>query len=568
VKVSQLSSLAKRDLVGPAALVLAAGFATASLGGASAPPAGTKGASAAATDRFGLGNHTWKVTTESPAAQRAFDRGLTLAYGFSHGAAELEFRKAAEADPDCAMAWWGVALVNGPHINLPTVSETKARTAWDALQRARRLSAKAGAEERALIEALGKRYADPQPADRKPLDEAYAAAMREVWKANPKDADVATLFAEAMMDLRPWDLWTKDGKPQPGTEEILRTLEAAMRIDPNHPGANHFYIHAVEGSPEPGKALVQADKLAALAPGASHLVHMPAHIYARVGRWPDASASNVDAIAADAAYRAANPRPGFYAMYMAHDNHFFAYAETAQGHGAAAIGAARKMVAEMPPEFFRDFGPFADFYTAFVPEILMRFGKWEEILKEPEPAEDLPLSRAFWREARGVALTALGRLEEAESERQAFRKAAALVPEGYPCGNNTAKEVMAIASRLLDGEIAAKAGRLEESERLLREAVRAEDDLAYDEPPDWMQPVRHTLGAVLLRDGKFAEAETVYREDLAVEPNNGWGLYGLARSCRLQKKEAEAADAEARFSKVWRGADVKLKATCLCQPPT
>ena len=255
-----------------------------------AVPAAAKAAgSGTATDPFNLGSHSYRVTTSSAGAQRAFDRGLTLAWAFDHGAAEREFRKAADLDPKLAMAWWGVALVNGPHINFPIVPPDNAKTAWEAWRRAKALAAGAGETEQALIDALGKRYADPQPEDRHPLDEAYAAAMRDVWKKHPNDADVATLFAEAAMDLRPWNLWTRDGRPQPGTEEILATLAAAMKLDPRHPGANHLYIHAVEASPEPAKGIAAADLLRDLVPGASHLVHMPSHIYARVGRWEAAA---------------------------------------------------------------------------------------------------------------------------------------------------------------------------------------------------------------------------------------------------------------------------------------
>jgi len=530
------------------------------------PAAGKAAGSVAAADPFHLGGHTYKVTTSSVEAQRAFDRGLTLAYAFSHGAAEREFREAADLDPKLAMAWWGVALVNGPHINFPIVPPDKAKTAWEAWRRAKALAAGAGETEQALIDALGKRYADPQPEDRHPLDEAYAAAMRDVWKKHPNDADVATLFAEAAMDLRPWNLWTRDGRPQPGTEEILATLAAAMKLDPRHPGANHLYIHAVEASPEPAKGIGAADLLRDLVPGASHLVHMPSHIYARVGRWEAAAEANVRAMAADAAYREVHPKPGFYAMYMAHNDHFFAYAAMMQGRSAEALKAARAMVAAVPEEFLRDYGPIADGYMVFIPEALMRFGRWEEVLGEPEPRKELPLSRALWRFTRAVSLTALGRTEEAGREREAFRRAAAAVPEGYEFGNNKAADLLAIASHLLDGETAAKRDRFSEAEKHLREAVRIEDGLTYNEPPDWMQPSRHTLGAVLLRHGKYAEAEKVYTEDLARYPENGWSLFGLGRALRLQKKDTEAAGVEARFRKIWGRADISLGSTCFCQP--
>ncbi len=513
-----------------------------------------------------LGRHTRKIATASAEAQAAFDRGLTLAFGFSHGAAEKEFRRAAAADPKCAMAWWGVALVNGPHINFPLVPRDKAKVAWDALGKARELAAGAGETDRALIEALGQRYADPQPEDRGPLDVAYAAAMRDVWKSHPRDADVATLFAEAMMDLRPWDLWTADGKPQPGTEEIVATLESALRLDPEHPGANHLYIHAMEASPDPARAADAADRLRDLVPGASHLVHMPSHIYARTGRWDDAAEANTRAMAADVAFRAANPNPGFYHVYMAHNRHFFAYAAMMQGRSAEALKAAREMVAGVPEDFVRDYAPIVDGYMAFVPEALMRFGRWEEILAEPAPPEELPLAHALWRFTRAVALTALGRTDEAGREREAFKTAAAAIPKDATFGNNPSSAIVEIASGVLDGEMAAKLDRFDQAVRALRGAIRVEDGLRYDEPPDWMQPVRHTLGAVLLRAGRYAEAEAVYREDLARYPENGWSLYGLGRALRLQKNDAEAEAAEARFEKVWSRADVKLGSTCFCQP--
>jgi tetratricopeptide (TPR) repeat protein len=524
------------------------------------------GAAAGSSPTSNLGNHTYRITTASPDAQRAFDRGLTLAYGFNHKAAEREFRKAADLDPSCAMAWWGVALVNGPHINFPLVPPDRAKTAWDALSRARKLASRAGETERALIDALSKRYAESQPEDRRPLDEAYANAMREVWRAHPRDADVATLFAEAMMDLRPWDLWDVEGKPQPGTEEILATLTKALLIEPLHPGANHLYIHVVEASPNPRRGLASAARLRNLVPGVSHLVHMPSHIYARVGQWDDAVEANVRAVEVDSVGRKADPSPGLYAMYMAHNEHFLAYALIMQGRSAEALKAARAMVAGVPEEFLRDYGAIADGFMVFVPEVLMRFGRWEEILTEPEPRESLPLARALWRFTRAVSLTALGRREEAEKEKEAFQRASAAVPADRVFGNNPASALLAIASNMLDGEMLAKRDQFDPAIKALREAVRAEDGLRYDEPPDWIQPVRHTLGAVLMRAGKYSEAEKVYREDLARYPENGWSLFGLSRALKLQNKDGEAATVDARFKRIWTKADVRLGSTCFCQP--
>ena len=534
--------------------VVLSGFA--SQGGTSTAP------SAAALPR--LGHHHFKITTASPAAQKAFDRGLTLAYSFQHYAAEQEFRRAAALDPDCAIAWWGVALVNGPHINFPFVPPDKAATAWDALTRAQARAAGASPPEQGLIDALSRRYANPQPEDRSSLDAAYAEAMRALWRAYPMNADVGTLFVEAAMDLHPWDFW-KDGAAQPWTPEIVDTLELVLRLDSKHPGANHFYVHAIESSPHPQKAVVVADRLRTLVPDASHMVHMPAHIYARVGRWEDAAQANRDAMKADAKYRAAYPRPGFYALYMAHNAHFLAWVSMMQGRSADTIQLARQMVGSVPPDFLQDYASIADGFMIFVSEALMRFGRWDEVLAEPEPAPGMPLARALWRFTRASALTALNRLPEAREERKAFQRAAAAVPAGYTFGNNSASNLLAIAGHVLDGELAARTGDFDAAISSLRAAAHLEDSLMYDEPPDWIQPVRHTLGAVLLRAGKPAEAEQAYRVDLVHYPENGWSLLGLRDALRQQRKDAEARRVDARLKLVWQYADVAPVATCYCQ---
>ncbi|HVP15123.1 MAG TPA: hypothetical protein VMS88_06240 [Terriglobales bacterium] len=528
--------------------------------------AGKRPARGSHAGAYGLGSLHHPVTTTSPAAQVAFDRGLTLSYAFSHRAAEEEFRKAIATDPSCAMAWWGVALVNGPHINFPMVPPENAKTAWDALAHARALEPRVSEPERAYIEALAHRYAMPQPEDRGPLDAAYASAMREVWRAHPDDPDAGALCAEALMDLHPWDLWRTDGTPQPWEPEIQSTLEQVMRLDPRHAGANHFYIHVMEASPHPEKALASANLLRDLVPGAGHLVHMPAHIYSRVGQWSVASEANREAIVVDSVYRAAHPHPGLYAMYMAHNRHFLAYADMMQGDSAEALAAAREMVQGVPPDFVRDFAPVVDGYMIFVSEALMRFGRWQEVLAEPEPPANLPLSRALWHYTRAASYNALGRAREADAERAAFQVAAAKVPKEWTFGNNPASAILAIAAHVLDGEIDSRRGRSETAVRELRAAVKIEDGLRYNEPPDWMQPSRHTLGAVLLNAGRYPEAEAVYREDLARWPENGWSLYGLSRALRLEKKDAEAAPVEARFRRVWAKSEIKLGSTCLCQP--
>jgi hypothetical protein len=536
------------------------------LGGCASPDSHSPVPPGASAERLpSLGDHQFKVTTGSPAAERAFNRGVTLAYSFGHFAAEQEFRRAAALDPDCAMAWWGVALVNGPHINFPVVPPKKAAVAWEALEKAQALSPRASAVEQALIAALGKRYAQPQPEDRGGLDQAYADAMRDVWKQNPGNADIATLFAESAMDLHPWNYWQADGLPQPWTPEILAALEGALRLNPKHPGANHYYIHSLEASPQPEKALSAAGRLGGLVPDSGHMVHMPSHIYARVGQWEKAARSNRLARQADGRYRAAYPRPGFYAMYMMHNTHFLSFVTMMQGASAEAIQCARQMLAGVPDDFRQEFPGIVDGYLAIVPETLMRFGRWEEILAEPEPDQGMPLARALWRYTRVAALTALGRQAEAKQEQAAFEAQCAQLPKDSMMGNNYGTNLLAIAAHLLKGEMAAKTGQYEEASAHLRAAVAVEDALVYDEPPGWIQPARHTLGAVLLKAGKAREAEAVYREDLKRNPENGWSLMGLRDALKRQGKAAEAEAIGARWKKAWAAADVAPPSTCYCQ---
>jgi tetratricopeptide (TPR) repeat protein len=514
----------------------------------------------------GLGTHGRKVATSSREAQRYFDQGLAFVFAFNHDEAIRAFSRAAELDPQCAMAHWGVALANGPHINNPEVDEAHAKAAWAALQRARAATAHASASERALIDALAKRYADPQPADRKPLDAAFADAMRAVWRAHPEDADVGALFAEAMMDLRPWDLWTAEGKPQPGTEEIVTTLEAVLARSPNHPLAIHLYIHAVEASPNPERADGPADRLRDLQPALGHMVHMPSHIDVRRGRWQQAVVANEKAIEADRVYRRMVPKQGFYTIYMAHNRHMLAYAAMMQGQSKKAISAIREMADAVPPELVKAMPLMVDGYLAMPVEVYMRFGEWAEILAAPEPPPELPLSRALRLYARGVAFAAQGDVAKARAEQAAFAEAKGKIPKDETFGNNPASDVAGIAEKVLSGEIAIRENKTDAAIADLEEAVRREDALRYDEPPDWIQPVRHALGATLVRAGKHAQAEAVYRADLKKLPNNGWSLYGLARALKHQKKDADAGQTEAQFRKVWEKGDVTLSSSCFCLP--
>ena len=513
----------------------------------------------------GLGGFSRKVTTASPEAQRYFDQGLAFLYAFNHDEAIRAFRRAAELDPTCAMAWWGVAYANGPHINNPVVPEDRAKAAWEALGEAKALAAGASPVERALVEALASRYSLPQPEDRKPLDQAYADAMRKAWTAFPRDPDVGALFAESLADLRPWDLWTADGKPQPGTEELVTTLEAVLALAPRHPLANHLMIHAVEASPHPEKADAAADALRDLQPGLGHLVHMPSHIDVRRGRWQPSIVANAKAMEADGRYTALSPEQGFYRLYMAHNHHMLAYAAMMTGQSALALRTIREMVADIPLEFFRK-NPFADGFMAMPLEVLMRFGKWDEVLAEPAFPDFVPISCALRHYARAVAYAAKDDVPSALKEQEAFLAARARVPKEAFFGNNTASDVLDVAESFMRGEILFRSGRIDEGLASLREAAAREDRLRYDEPPDWIMPVRHALGAALLQAGRFAEAEAVFREDLAKLPGNGWSLYGLSRALALQKKTAEAAAVEGRFDAVWKQADLEIKSACLCLP--
>jgi tetratricopeptide (TPR) repeat protein len=338
-----------------------------------------------------------------------------------------------------------------------------------------------------------------------------------------------------------------------------------MKLNPRHPGAHHLYIHSVEASNRPEKGVVSADTLMELVPGAGHLVHMPAHIYLRVGRWEEAAQANINATKADAEFRKANSQPGFYAVYMLHNHHFLSFVRMMQGQHGAALEAARSMVAGVPEDFMREFGPIADGYMAIVYEVQMRFGKWEELLAEPAPPAHLPLANALWRFSRATALNALDRRKEAQDERRQFLSAVTEVPSDATFGNNDAHTLLQLARHVLDGEIAAREKRYSAALRELYAAKRIEDTLMYDEPPDWILPVRHTLGATLLSAGKAAEAEAVYREDLKNFPKNGWSLYGLSRALALQGKEAEASEVRREFAREWADADTQIASSCLCQ---
>ncbi len=515
----------------------------------------------------GTGSYSRPVTTDSPMAQRYFDQGLAFLFAFNHDEAIRSFEEAARLDPDCAMAHWAISLACGPHINNPVVPPARAEMAWKEWQLAKQYAAKGSAVEQALIEALGHRYANPQPEDRIPLDQAYADAMRKVWAAFPQDADVGALFAESLMDLRPWDLWTADLKPQPGTEEIIAIHETVLKLNPDHPLANHLYIHTVEAGPHPELADEAANRLRNLQPGMGHNTHMPSHIDVLRGRWHEAIEANEKAIRADLAYReATGQRPDFYRLYMAHNRHMLSYAAMMTGQGELALTHIRAMVAEMPSKWLQDNAFFADAFVAMPYEVLVRFGRWDEILRMEKPAGYLPFTIALHHAARGIAYAASHQPEKARAEQALFFVSRDAMPEDWIIGNNTCEDVLQIVTHMLEGEILYREGKVDEGLAELREAVALEDQLRYDEPPGWILPVRHALGATLMQERRFEEAETVYRDDLKRRPENGWSLFGLSECLKFQGKTDEAQTFLTRFDQVWRKSDLRIQSSCLCQP--
>jgi tetratricopeptide (TPR) repeat protein len=514
----------------------------------------------------GLSGYTRQVTTHSAEAQRWFDQGIQLLYGFNHDEAIRSFEKAAEIDPSCGMAWWGSAYARGLHINNPEMGAEQSRLAHEAAQKALAALDDETPFEQALVRAVGKRYEWPAPEDRSRLDQAYADAMEAVWHQFPGDPDAGALFAESLMNLQPWDLWTSAGVPKGRAMEVLAVLERTLRVRPDHPGANHLYIHAIEASPWPEKGVEAAERLQSLVPGSGHLVHMPSHIFIRVGRYADAAAANERAIAADEAYFALAPPPDFYSLYFMHNIHFLAYAAMMEGRYEAAMAAARKIETNIPPEFLRKNAVFADGFMPTGLHVMIRFGKWDEILAEPEPPAWRLVSRAERHFARSVAFSALGKTDEARREIGRLDRVAENFTDEWKVGNNTATEVIAVARAMADGELAYREGRAEEAFAHLRRAVALEEQLRYDEPPGWMQPVRHALGALLLADGRPAEAEAVYRADLLRHPANAWSLLGLQQALGQQGKTDEAGALAEKVQAAWARADVKPVASCYCHP--
>jgi tetratricopeptide (TPR) repeat protein len=508
----------------------------------------------------GLGTFHRKITTRSPLAQKYFDQGMRLLWAFNHDEATRSFAKAAKIDPSCASCYWGVALTLGPNYNMPMMSSARGRVGWEALRKARSNARRATPVERALIAAVAKRYRgveEVDPSNSKPLLGAYVEAMRAVAAKYPNDLDVQTMYAEGLMNTNPWKLWNEDGTANPGTDQIVSTLRSVLEKDPNHPGANHYYIHAVVASQHPDLAIRSAEVLNGMMPSAGHLEHMPAHILQRVGRYEEAAEANRKGAAADLAYIKATAPPDYYPMYLIHNFQFLGSAAGMEGRRAEAITALKKARAHIPDDLL--FGmPGLDWSASFVYDGYVKFGMWDEMLAEPAPSPRLLGATISYLQSRASALAAKGRIDEAKAELAKSAQAISAVPEEATQGNNQAKPLYDVGQLKAEARIAGAEQRRDEAVRLLAEAVSLEDKLAYNEPSDMIFPTRHLLGAGLLAAGRPGEAEAVYREDLRRNPKNGWAYFGLSQALAAQKRDAEAAAARGQFEQAWQRADIQL----------
>ena len=511
----------------------------------------------------GMGTHHHVITTKSSQAQRYFDQGLVLAYGFNHAEAARSFREAIQLDPDCAMCHWGLAYVLGPNINAK-MEDDAVPEAYAAIQQAVKRAKNSSEAEQAYINALATRYTDQPLEARSSRDLTYAEAMEQVSQQYPEDLDAATIYAEALMDTMPWDYWTEEREPKPATQKVLDTLESVLQRDANHPGANHLYIHAVEAV-RPQQGVAAADRLGSLVPGSGHLVHMPSHIYIRVGRYHDAAVTNQNAIAVDNDYITQCHAQGVYPLaYVPHNRHFLWFAATLEGNRKIADKAGKKLSASIDPKIMRQpgLGILQHFYS--IPFFTMtRFGEWDEILQAPQPAADLEYPTGIWHYARGMAYASQGKFSEAAAELEQLTLLAndPELEKATIWDINTTQNILKVATEVLTGKIAAKQGDYPQSIAHLRQAVTLEDALKYDEPADWATPARQYLGAALLENQDFAAAEQAYREDLAIYPDNGWSLFGLLQSLQAQGKDSAAQKVQRQFESAWQYADVQLTAS-------
>jgi tetratricopeptide (TPR) repeat protein len=511
----------------------------------------------------GLGDFHRAITTTSPLAQQYFDQGMRLLWAFNHDEAARSFAQAAQLDPQCASCWWGLALTVGPNYNLPVMAQERARVAAEALALAQGNAARARPVEQALIAALARRYPDARPLDEAgaaPVLAAYADAMREVAARFPDDLDVQTLCAESLMNLNAWKLWTPDGRPAAGTAQIQAMLERVMERDPRHPGANHYYVHTMEASPHPERALAAAERLRGLMPAAGHLEHMPAHILQRVGRYEEAAEANRRGAGADQAYLDLMQPPDYYTMYTAHNYQFLAYSTAMEGRKEETLDAVRNARRVMSDDRLLQM-PGSDWPLAEEYAALVRFGLWDRMLQRPAPDPKLAAATGGWLYGRGVALAAKGRVDEARQVADELKTLAASLPADTPAGMNTTRDVLAIALDVVQARIAAAQQQRGEAIAVLREAAAREDRLAYNEPKDWFFPVRHLLGAQLLQAGQAADAEAVYREDLRQNPANGWALFGLAEALKQQHQPDDAAQVLRQFRQAWRHSDIVLRSS-------
>lgn len=506
----------------------------------------------------GLGNYHRKITTRAKMAARYFDQGLNFVYGFNMDEAIRSFEQATRLDPKCAMAHWGIALACSPNINDPEVSYENSKKAIAAIRVAERLTAHRPSVERDLIRAMKKRFVGRDQWDRSGMDKDYAAAMKKVWRLHPHDPEVGALYAEAMMDLHPWDLWVH-GKPQKGTMEIVATLKKVIGLYPKHPFANHLMIHAVEAAPNPYIGLMAADTLNGLQPGLGHNVHMPSHIYVKTGRWKDSIDCNERAIAIDSVYRRRRPRTGSYTPYMAHNCHMLTFSAMMAGKSQEAIGTIDRLMASLSPQDAKERPFIMEGLLAMSLEVRKRFGKWDQILNAREIPDKYPTAVLMSHVNRAIAFAAKGRPDDAAMEQTLFAQAR----EKSPFASSP---ILKLAEHLMNGEVLIAEGNEAKAIAELKQAVKVEDSLPYNEPPDWITPARHTLGAYLVKRGKYAQALAVYRADLKIWPNNGWSLYGMSAALDGLGRANDAARFKKKFDQVWAQADTSITSSCLCVP--
>jgi tetratricopeptide (TPR) repeat protein len=506
-----------------------------------------------------VGRQHHPIQTSSKDAQDYFDQGITLLYGFNHEEAGRAFEKAAQLDPASPMPRWGMAMAVGPNYNRD-VDADREKLAFETIQKAKRLAEHAPAVEQDYVSALATRYSGEANPDYKKLARTYADQMRRVAQKYPDDLDAATLYAESLMNLNPWKLWSVGGEPGENTGEIVRVLESVLAREPLHAGANHYYVHAIEASPTPERALPSAQRLETMVPRAGHLVHMPAHIYARVGNFSDAAESNTKAINADVAYAKEAQQTGsmYDLMYHSHNEHFLTYAASMEGNYAAAKKAAEGMEKRLLPH--TQAMPMLDVFLWTPIWVDMRFAKWDSLLARPEPASERKISHLMWRYSRAISYATQKQTQKAEAEGAIFAKEAdALPPDTRFAEMNAADAVLAVAKEVLAARITAAAGKPDVAIQHWNSAVVAQDKLNYDEPPDWYYPVRESLGAALLASGKANEAEAVFREDLRRNPRNPRSLFGLKECLSAQHDDVNATWVERQLRAAWTNSDVELQ---------